>query len=403
VTDHAEVVVIGAGILGCAAALHLLQAGVREVRVVERDDVGQGTTAAGAGFLGHWASHEPEIKASRYGLEFYAALHHDGHDIAYRANSMLYVAASEPAWTILHADRPTATVLMPAEVEARTGGVVRASGVFGGVLDESGAQVHASKVVAVLAEQVRAAGGVIDTRRPVTGITVEGGQVRGLETARGRVACEAVVLSAGAWNSELTASLGFFLPAVAQVTSRIATGPRVVPDTMPTLFLTGLAPDEPGGGTMLWARGHEGGLLWGGTYDVHPRDILVGTPVPDRLDELPIDGVLEIMRIARRGARVSPALADRTHLRVKHGAPCYTPDMRALVGEIPGVIGAYVLSGDNEAGITFGPGYAKALTQRIVGGPSESTHLNAWRPDRFDGQFNNQHQLRDALAEYDWT
>ncbi|WP_434439278.1 FAD-dependent oxidoreductase [Lentzea sp. E54] len=131
-TDHAEVVVVGAGIFGCAAALHLLQAGVREVRVVERDDVGQGTTAAGGGFLGHWVPHEPEIEASRHGLEFYAALHHEGHDIAYRANSMLYVAASALAWTILRADGPAATVLTPAEGEARTGGVVRASGVFGG-------------------------------------------------------------------------------------------------------------------------------------------------------------------------------------------------------------------------------------------------------------------------------
>lgn len=402
--DRAEVVVVGAGVLGCAAALHLLEAGVREVRVVERDGVGRGTTAAGGGFLGHWAPDEPEIEASRYGREFYAALHDDGHDIAYRANTMLYVAASAPAWKSLSADVPeTTTLLDPAGVEARTGGVVRAEGVLGGLLDESGAQVHAPKVVAVLAERIRAAGGVIDTRRPVTGITVEGGRVRGVETAHGRVACEAVVLAAGAWNSALVASLGFFLPTVAQVTSRITTGPRGVPDTMPTLFLTGLAPDEPDGGTMLWVRGHDGGLLWGGTYKVHPRDILVDAAVPDRLDELPIDGVLEILRVAERGARVSPALAARTHLRVKHGAPCYTADMRALVGEVPGVAGAYVLSGDNEAGITYGPGYARALTRRIVGGPSESAHLHAWRPDRFDGRFTNQRQIHDALAEYDWT
>ncbi|TCP47300.1 glycine/D-amino acid oxidase-like deaminating enzyme [Tamaricihabitans halophyticus] len=402
--DRAEIVVVGGGILGCAAALHLLHAGVRDVRVVERDGVGQATTAAGGGFLGHWAPYELESEASQYGRKFYANLHDDGHDIAYRANSMLYVAASAPAWESLSADESAGTsVLTPAEVEARTGGVVCAASVFGGLLDQSGAQVHAPKVVATLAERVRAAGGVIDTRRPVTAITVEGGRVRAVETARGRVDCEAVVLAAGAWNSELAASLGFFLPTVPQVTSRITTGPRGVPDTLPTLFLTGLASDEPDGGTILWARGHDGGLLWGGTYDVYPRDILVDTPVPERLDDLPIDGILEIMRIATRGAQVSPRLAEWTQLRIKHGAPCYTPDMRALVGEIPGITGAYVLSGDNEAGITYGPGYAKALTQRIVDGPSESAHLDAWRPDRFNDQFTTQGQLRDALAEYDWT
>ncbi|ONI90587.1 hypothetical protein ALI144C_02590 [Actinosynnema sp. ALI-1.44] len=402
--DRAEVVVIGAGVLGCAVALHLLQAGVRDVRVVERDDVGQGTTAAGGGFLGHWAPYENELEASRYGRDFYAGLHRDGHDIDFKANAMLYVAASAAAWETLNADEQgAATIVGPAEVEARTAGVVRAERVFGGLLDESGAQVHAPKVVAVLAERVRAAGGVIDTRRPVTGLTVRSGRVRAVETARGRVDCEAVVLAAGAWNSELVASLGFFLPVVAQVTSRIITGSRGVPDTLPTLFLSGLAPDEPGGGTMLWVRGHDDGLLWGGTYDVFPRNVLVDAPVPDRLDDLPIDGVLEILRIAERGAAVSPALAARTRLHVKHGAPCYTPDMRAVVGEVPGVAGAYVLSGDNEAGITYGPGYARALTKRITGGPSESAQVDAWRPDRFGGRFTNQRQIHEALAEYDWT
>ncbi|MBB5910095.1 NAD(P)/FAD-dependent oxidoreductase [Actinoalloteichus hymeniacidonis] len=403
--DRAEVVVVGGGVMGCAMALHLLKAGVRDVRLIERDEVGQGTTAAGGGFLADWAPQEPEIQASRYGREFYSALHDNGHDISYRANSTLYIAAGEAAWRALSDGGNAAdeSVLSPAEVEARTGGAVPASGVHAGLLDEDGAQVHAPKVVSVLADRVRAAGGVIDSRRPVTGITVQGGRVREVQTVRGSVGCEAVVLAAGAWNNTMANWLGFLLPQVPQVTSRVHTGPLGIPDTMPALFLTGLAPEEPAGGTMLWVRGQDGGLLWGGTYEVWPRDVLVGEPVPDRLDQLPIDGVLEILRIAERGRATLPALASREHLRISHGAPCYTPDMRALVGAVPGVTGAYILAGDNESGITYGPGYARALTRQITEGTGGSAGPDEWRPDRFADRFTDPQQIREALREHSWT
>ncbi|MGI5212477.1 NAD(P)/FAD-dependent oxidoreductase [Plantactinospora sp. CA-290183] len=398
--DRSDVVVIGGGILGCATALQLLAAGVSHVRLLERDDVGGGTTAAGGGFLGNWTPQGPETAAYRYGREFYSGLHAAGVDIDYRENSMLYVAASESAWEDLGRDGdPSTRVVSPQEIEELTGGIVRAAAIRGGLHDRDGAQVHAPKVAAALAARVRAAGGIIDTRRPVTEITTRGGRVEAVQTAHGPVACDAVVVAAGAWSSDLCRQLGFFLPVVPQVTSRITTGARQVPLTLPTLFFSGLVPDEPGGGTMLWVRGHHGGLVWGGTYDVHPRHIFVDAPVPDRLDELPIDGVLEILRVADRGAEAIPSLPGRERLVVKHGAPCYTPDMRALVGPIPGVSGGYVLAGDNESGITYGPGYAKALAELITGRQDDANEFGLLRPDRFGDTVTTQQQVLDAMMD----
>lgn len=396
--DRSDVVVIGGGILGCATALHLLAAGVPRVRLLERDDVGGGTTAAGGGFLGNWTPQGPEAAAYRYSREFYSGLHADGVDIDYRENSMLFVAASESAWEDLRRndDRSTRAV-SPQEIEELTEGVVRAAAIRGGLHDRDGAQVHAPKVVAALAARVRAAGGTIDTRRPVTEITTRGGRIEAVQTPHGPVACDAVVVAAGAWSSDLCRQLGWFLPVVPQVTSRITTAERQVPLTLPMLFFSGLVPDEPGGGTMLWVRGHHGGLLWGGTYEVNPRHILVDAPVPDRLDELPIDGVLEILRVADRGAKVIPALPGRDRLLVRHGAPCYTPDMRALVGPIPGVSGGYVLAGDNESGITYGPGYARALAELVAGGRDDDHEFDPLRPDRFGDTFTSQQQVLDAM------
>lgn len=404
-TDHADVVVVGGGVLGCVAALHLAETGVGSIRLVERDGLFEGTSAAGAGFLGNWSPFEPEMAAARYGLDFYAKLQAEGDDINFRQNGVLCVAASESSWQGLHGGAedeadPSSIAVSPRDVEQLTSSVVSGHEVYGGLLDPSGAQVYAPKVGAVLANRLRKRGGIINTRRPATGVRTRGGRVLGIETHSGMVECDAVVLATGAWGNELMRPLGVFLPIAPQITSRVITEDLEVPETMPALLLTGLVPEEPDGGTLLWVRWHDGGLLWGGTYPTHPRNILVDAPVPGRLDEIPMDGILEILRVAARGKAVMPALARRASIKVKHGAPCYTPDWRALVGPVPGIDGLYVLAGDNETGLTFGPGYAKALADHLIHGASDLTDMNDWKLDRFGDRFTTQAEVIEAFEHH---
>src|SRR5690349_7899541 len=106
----ADVVVIGAGVIGCAVGVHLLEAGAEAVLVLERDGVAQATSAAGAGFLGEWAAGwDPrggveELAIDRYGLEYYAALNARGHELEYRHNGNLYLATTARTWD-QHCDR----------------------------------------------------------------------------------------------------------------------------------------------------------------------------------------------------------------------------------------------------------------------------------------------------------
>jgi sarcosine oxidase, subunit beta len=405
-SESSEIVVIGGGIMGCSVALHLAEAGP-DVRLLERDGVFEGTSAAGAGFIGYWATEFPtfgpeEVAVERYGLEFYAQLAAGGHEIYHRSNGVLFIATSESAWegtraSLRHEAEPDSAELDPQAVEERTGGAVKAEGVFGAVLRPSAAQIFAPKVGPVLAERLVRSGGTLETRRPVTGIEVNEGRVTGVETGTGRIACDTVVLAGGAWSKELLTPLGAFLPTVPQLTSRLITDPIGIPPTMPSLFLSGLAP-EPGG-TVLWVREHLGGLLWGGAYSIHPRDMLVEGPVPPRFDEIPIDGVLECQELARRAEGCMPALAAATSVRVKHGAPCYTPDLRALLGPVPGVGGLHVMAGDNEAGITHGPGFGKVLADNIATGSSQLADIEAWRVDRFEGEFDSDAEVAAGVKK----
>jgi len=66
----ASAVVIGAGVVGCSIAYHLASRGMRDVLVVERDQVGAGTTSKAAGGIRVQFATETEI---RFSLESIAA------------------------------------------------------------------------------------------------------------------------------------------------------------------------------------------------------------------------------------------------------------------------------------------------------------------------------------------
>lgn len=372
--ERADVVVVGGGILGCSAAYHLLEAGAGDVVLLERDDLAQGTSAAGAGFLGLWAAgyasdvwDDEELELERYALEFYGALAAEA-DIGWKRNGNLWVATAEQGWNRylepLAVDErvPDRIVLDPAGVEEATG-VVRGSGVVGGVLHPGGAQVSAQQSVRALAARVLRRGGRIEMRRPVTGLRTSSDRIVGVETDRGPIATGTVVIAAGAWTNGLLAELGAFLPMAPLAAARIVTEPLGVPPRMPTLMV----PEA----SFAWLREERGGLLLGCSFESRPRYDFVETGPPERFDQLPIDGILETQRCAARLANLIPVLAGRGTVTAAQGAPCYTPDLRALVGAVPGVEGLYAVTGCNEAGLTHGPGYGRLLAELITAGRSE--------------------------------
>jgi len=177
----------------------------------------------------------------------------------------------------------------------------------------------------------------------------------------------------------------------------VTTEPVGAPETMPALFIAGVTAEA--NSPLLWMRSHQGALMWGGTYATHPRDILVDAELPERFDDVPLDGVLECQRLAAQAEDWIPLLRESKSLTVKHGAYCTTPDSRSLVGPMPGIKGLYVLAGDNETGITHGPGFGKALAEHISTGASSLTSIEAWRVDRFGRDFASQSEILQAVTE----
>ncbi len=403
--QRADVVVIGGGIFGCVTALHLLERGVEDVLVLERDGLAQATSHAGGGFVGRWgggyvpAWGAPELVLEAYALDFYRALAEDhGLEFGYKRNGSLWAATTPEAWDAFleriatHAEVENKQTLSAAEVEEVTGGVILASGVVGGVLHPDGCQVQAPRATTAIARLVEEAGGQIRTRTPVTRLVAEGGRIHGVETAEGTIAADNVVVAAGAWTNVLLRPLGAWMPMVPLIATRIITEPLGVPATMPTLML----PEFTG----LWIREEEGGLLWGAGYGVEPRTIFLEQDPFDRFDHLPLAGFLETERIGAEAEAAVPLLTRYRNPRVAQGAPTYTPDLRGVVTGVPEADGLWVIGGDNEAGITHGPGYARLLADLVVdGGTSTFIDPAVFSPARFADRYARPEALTEWASQ----
>ncbi len=391
--ETADVIVVGGGVFGAAAALHLVREGAGDVVLLERDGVGEGTSAAGAGFIDPWAAGSnphlgpEELAVEEFGLDFYAQLGQEHPEVSHLANGCLWIAIDDEQWErltpILTYPSVQTRVLEPDEIGEVTE-LVRTDAVARGVFHPDSGQVSAPGAAKSMAREFERAGGRLEERRPVRELIVQGDRIAGAQTNHGPIASARVVLACGAWSNQLLASHDVFLSMVPLVVSRIVTEPLDVPRATPPFFVPGVTEGEDEVG-YLYLRGEEGRLLWGAHYSAAPRLMFVDQPVAPRFDQLPLDGIQELQRAGQRAASVVPLLDRYRSITVAHGVPCYTADNRSLVGAIPQLEGLFVLAGCNEMGVTHAPGFGKVLAELVVHGSARLTSAEPWRPERFDG------------------
>ncbi|HYX86278.1 MAG TPA: FAD-binding oxidoreductase [Gaiellales bacterium] len=378
----ADVVVIGGGILGATAALHLAEAGAGDVVLVEREPaLGTQTTAAGAGFVGYWAG-ELEAELAEYGMRFYTSLaDRAGTDAGVRRVGLLFPALSEPGVEMLRQEyerelgfAPGVAMIDPAEV-VRMAPILSANAVFGALLQPDGHRVDTVRVMGVLAGEVERAGVEVRTGVAAKEAIVLGGRVAGVRTSAGEIAAGAVVNAAGAAARSIGARNGVEIAAVPLLESRFTTEPlpEVAPDLPMMLFFER---------DLLYLREQAGGLLVGAIeHTIGPRS-RVDLASPPRTDDLSDHAALEHEQLARGLANVIPALATAPVRERASGLPTWTPDGRHILGIAPEVEGYVVLAGCNECGVTHGPGLARIAAELVTAGRTD-VDISAYRVDRF--------------------
>ena len=325
--DHGgPVCVVGAGIAGASAAFHLIEAGWRDVVLVDAGEPFGGTTPAGAGFVARFgADHNRRlggctVALQDYALSFYRSLHEDGTDLAFAHNGNVVLALTPDGLDRLadgileHPEvGPGTRRLDRDEVDELMLGTVDPATVAGGVLMPEGIQLTTALAQKALLDRVEAAGAEMHWSTPVTGVEISDGTVTGVRTVNGTIDASAVVFAGGAWNAELLALVDRRLPLLPMVATRFVSEAAGLPADMPTVQCPEL---------QLWLRELHGAFSWGGGFAYRLVSALVDEGLEFGYERPVSSSLIEAQHAAQATiAEVFPALSGLSTSRIHPGHP----------------------------------------------------------------------------------
>jgi heterotetrameric sarcosine oxidase gamma subunit len=363
---RARAVVIGGGIVGAAVAYHLAELGWRDTVVLERGRVGCGTSWHAAGLVTRARGSHLQTEMASYSRDFYAALAaRSGIDIGFHENGSLSLAQTRERMTELdyalvmarHHGLP-AQRLGPAEI-AEAWPPIDVRGLDGGALFAGDATVNPGVAALATAKAAFDLGVRVVEDCPVVGLRRDGARVSGVETARGTVECEVVVIAAGLWSPAVGALAGvrLALHAAEHMWVQTAAVPGAERDLPILRDLDG----------HIYVRHYRGGFVVGAFEPEGKPRILGSIPADFAYGEFEPDRTHFEPSLAKASLRV-PALRGVAIEHFLNAPESFTPDGAFLLGETAEVGGLFVAAGLNSQGIILGPGLGRALAAWIDAG-----------------------------------
>ncbi len=217
--DRADIVVIGAGIVGCNVADHLTQMGWRDVVVLDQGPLFEagGSTSHAPGLVFQTNPSRMMTELAKYGVRRYSELDLDGQPCFYPVGG-IEVAATPARWKDLKRKHGLAVSwglepeLMSPEECAEQMPLLDPEKVYGGLFVPDDGIAKGVRVSEAAARQATERGARFYGETEVTGIEVKGGRVRAVETSRGRIETELVVSCAGMWGPRIGRMVGMSVP-----------------------------------------------------------------------------------------------------------------------------------------------------------------------------------------------
>jgi 4-methylaminobutanoate oxidase (formaldehyde-forming) len=397
---HAQIVVIGGGIIGCSTAYHLARDHKADVVLIEQGRLTSGSTWHAAGLVGQLRSSASITRVLKYSVELYKGLEAEtGLATGWKMTGCLRLASNQDRWTEYKRLATTAKsfgmdmqLVSPQEVKRmwplmETGDLVGASWL------PTDGQASPSDITQSLAKGARMHGAKLFEGVRVTGFDMEGGRIVAVKTDKGDIACEKVVNCAGQWARQVGAFAGINVPLQPVKHQYIVTEK-----------VEGLAADAPtvrDPDRRTYFKEEVGGLVMGG-YEPNPQAWETGLPggdVPDEWEFRLFDDDYDHFEqhMCQAIERV-PALETTGVKQMINGAESFTPDGNFILGSAPECPNMFVGAGFNAFGIASGGGAGWVLAQWTMDGEAP---LDLWVVDirRFSGMHRDRQWLCDRTLE----
>ena len=369
---RADVVVIGAGIMGLVTAWHLarLRPELRVV-VVERGYLCSGASGRnGGGVRAQWASatnvalmRESLARFERFATEMKI-------NIWFRRGGYLFLARSEErarelagSVEVQRAHGLRTRLVDGAEAARIVPGIAVADLVVGSFNPDDGVLFPWPMVMGYARAAVDAGVGIFPFTQ-VDAFESDGTRVRAVVTSRGRVETERVVVAAGAWSPELLRMIDVELPSHPHRHEICASEPLKP-------FLGPLVAELASG--LYFSQSMRGEIVGG-----------IGDALAP--DEARHDSSLRFLgRYAKGLTRAMPRLGGVRVMRQWAGLYDITPDGNPLVGPIDELAGVWLTSGFMGHGFMMAPIIGELSAQLMVGEASAETRaiFDRWNLRRY--------------------
>jgi sarcosine oxidase subunit beta len=372
VTETADVVVIGGGVVGASAAYHLAAAGVERVVLLERADaVATGSTGACAGGFRYQFSSRINIELSLASVPMILGFSQE-HDLPLDVvqDGYLFLVRDEREWGEFRASADLqrslgvdAQLLTPEEAGALVPGVA-IDDVVGATFCSDEGIADPAGLTQGYATLARRAGADLRLGVEVIAIEVDGGAVAAVRTGGGVISTPVVVNAAGPWAGSLAASAGVHLPLEPIPRMVVTTGPFPGAPMRRTLVIDAA--------TSYYFHKEGDGVLTGmGGRDEHPS---FSTDVDHRFIE---DELLPT------AVRVFPPIERAGIASMWAGLYEMTPDRHPIIGESP-VGGLFLANGFSGHGFQHAPVVGKLMAELIVDGRARTVDISSLGLDRFE-------------------
>ncbi len=373
-------VIVGGGVIGTSCAFHLAEAGVRDVVLAERAQLGSGSSSRAAGGVRAQFSDDINVLLAQRSLEAFADFgRRPGAEIDLHQVGYLFVLTRAQDIGVferaiaLQRQLGVPSRMVTPEAVAELCPLLRVDDVLAGAYSPSDGHATPDSVVQGYAAGARACGARLASDCAVLEIVVESGEIRAVVTTRGTIETGIVVCAAGAWSRACGALVGVDLPVTPLRRQVLFT--EAIPALPPRLPMT---------------------IDFATSFYFHREGpgVLMGMPAPGEQPgfdaEASEDWIPALLEVAERRA---PVLARVGIKGSWSGFYELTPDHNALIGESPGASRFLYATGFSGHGFLQAPAVGEVVRDLVLGRepPVDVAPLSAERfsrPDSLRPEFN---------------
>lgn len=393
-----QVAVVGGGIVGASVLYWLTKLGWTDCVLLERRELTSGSTWHAAGNTTYFGPYAEMTRLFAGSIRTYLqAEQESGQSVSFHQTGSLRVATTPRERELFHSyeSKYKALKIPYHVVENETINelhpCIKTHDLYGAAHTPTDGHVDPSGTTHALAKAARSLGAEVQRQCPVESLQFEQGCWH-IQTSKGLVKAQHVVMAASFWTRELLQPLGLNIPLYATQHHEVIT------ESVPELAaMNNEVPAMRDSHVSCSVRQEKNGFL-AGFYETDPVFWATdGIPkdfkeelFPPELDRLMVsfDRLLERM----------PAFKDAGIQTINNGPMCWTPDGLPMLGPIPSRQGLWMASGFN-VGIGTGGGSAEFLAHWMING-KPLFDLPIVHADRFGNDLSTEAAIESIKACY---